>query len=142
MRTSSILFIGFAATATVIFTLNKPDLVITYGSPEERILRYVSKMETNKMHPKWQDSEAVRKVKRGNALDEEKVRQVFADQEILTNEVFDVALTNLRSHDLITKNGLLPTSKGLTTYETIKLQYLIDTTPPPDTNATTSVIIQ
>lgn len=125
-------------TPILVTTLNQQDLSIVYGSPEERILRYVAKMETNKINTKWETSDAVQRVKKGGNLDIEMVRKIFADQEILTPTQFDTALENLRTHNLIQEKSLSPTPEGISTYQAIMAQYVIDTTPPPDTHATST----
>lgn len=133
-----IILAGITSTAILVSTLNQPDLSIPFGSPQERILRYAVKMEHNKDASSWRTSKAVTRAKTGNSIDIEKVKTIFAQQDILSNKEFETALQDLYQHDLLQPQTLTPTIKGITTYQAIMAQYTIDRSPPPDTHATTT----
>lgn len=77
-------------------------------SPEHRILRYVSKMESNIGNPIWQNDKNVVGVKTEGKLDIAKVKAHFIARNILTGVEFDDAvasgvLRGLISADLSSK---------------------------------------
>lgn len=85
-----------------------------YMSLEERVLRYVVKMERNKDNPAWATTPSVEQVKRAGKPDIALVRNLFVERGIApTSGDFDTAVAYLRTQGLVSGADLTPTAAGI-----------------------------